>query len=130
MLFRVSPDWTPVLADFFFQGEKKSAPKRDDSEVKNMKEERQVEKQHPLCKSRGGRFQITTWKKEKVIPADDGKFRPERRYEVLRACVQYGRFNRATRKYENQQIWCNPDDLRDLVEALDNFGQDDRGEAR
>ena len=46
-------------------------------------------KNGPITKQRVGRFQVSIWKREKVVPADADKFSPERKYEIIRACVQY-----------------------------------------
>ena len=88
------------------------------------------EKRQPISKSKVGRFQISIWKRQKIVPGDESGFRPERTYDIVRACVQYSRFNRLTREFDRQQIWCNPDDLRNLAQALDELGNANRGEAK
>jgi ASC-1-like (ASCH) protein len=89
-----------------------------------------AEKSQPLSKKQVGRFQVSIWKRHKIVPGDEAGFRPEREYDVIRACVQYSRFNRLTREFDRQQIWCNPDDLRNLVQALDELGQANGGEVK
>ena len=42
---------------------------------------------------------------------------------MVRACVQYGRFNKMTNTWENQSIWCAPDELRNLAEVLDQLNE-------
>ena len=79
----------------------------------------QEDKKGPISKIRSGRFQITTWKRRKIVPGDESGFRPEREYDVVRVCVQYSRFNKARRDYDRQQIWCDPHELRSLYQALD-----------
>lgn len=86
------------------------------------------DKKGPIAKKQVGRFQISIWKRRKIVPADDSRFRPEREYDVVRACVQYSRYRRSTRDFENQRIWCDPDDLRCLAQVLDELGEDDAGD--
>ncbi len=86
------------------------------------------EKNEPISKKRVGRFQVTTWKKRKIVPGDESGFRPEREYDIVRACVQYSRYNKVKREYDQQQIWCNPDELRNLVQALDELGNNNGGD--
>ncbi len=82
-------------------------------------------KNGPVKKKRMGRFQVTTWVRKRIVPGDESGFRPEREYEVVRACVQYSKFDRQTQQYIRQQIWCDPQELLDLGNLLDEFGQDD-----
>ena len=78
----------------------------------------------PLFKSRSGKFQATIWKRRKVIPANDARYQPEREIEIVRACIQYSRYNWQRREYDRQLIWCDPHELRDLANALDLLGSD------
>ena len=83
------------------------------------------EKKGPLTKGHVGRFQISVWKKKKTLRAKND-FDVEREVEMVRACIQYGRFNRFTKTWANQSIWCNPEELRDLANVLDQLnGGDD-----
>ncbi|OVE73916.1 hypothetical protein BVX94_02255 [bacterium B17] len=82
------------------------------------------EKKGPISKARVGRFQATVWKKHKVLPADESGFSPEREFDIVRACVQYSRYNKKKGAYERQQIWCNPEELRCLADALDKLGNE------
>jgi len=77
-------------------------------------------KNKPIRKARIGRFQISIWKRKKLIEARNG-FDCEREVEQIRACVQYSRFSKTRNEYDNQRIWCNPDELRNLVEVLDKL---------
>ena len=70
-------------------------------------------------KSRVGRFQISLLRKTIIIPAKDECASMEREIVSERACIQYGVKVRG--KWLNQQIWCSPDELRDLVNALDGL---------
>ena len=88
---------------------------------------KQDETNTPTARSRIGRFQISIWKRKRVLPAKND-FDIEREVEMARACIRHGRFNRATQSWDNQTIWCNPDELRDLVNALDKLSQDSGGE--
>jgi hypothetical protein len=38
----------------------------------------------------------------------------------MKVCIQYGRFNRQTGTWDNQQIWCSPEELRDLLSLFDD----------
>ena len=69
----------------------------------------QNEKQPPVRKAGTGRFQITIWE----------------RNGFQRAHVQYGTFDRLRRKWINQTIWCDPHELRDLANALDQLNGPD-----
>ena len=57
----------------------------------------------PVSKFRSGRFQVSLWECRRG----------------LRACVQCSRFNKLLGEWENQSIWCDPHELRDLAGALD-----------
>lgn len=82
------------------------------------------EKNKPIKKNKVGRFQISIWKRTRIIPAKND-FDVEREVEQVRACVQYSRFNKLHQNWENQHIWCNPDELRNLAEVLDNMNRGD-----
>ena len=86
-------------------------------------------KNKPIAKKQVGRFQISIWRREKIIPGDKEMFRPERKVEIVRACVQYSRFNRLTREFDRQHIWCSPMELRDLVQVLDTMNKEEGGES-
>ena len=85
------------------------------------------EKRGPVRKKQVGRFQVSIWKRHKVVPARDD-FGVEREYDIVRACIQYSQYNRTVGEFERKQIWCNPDELRNLVEALDELGEDIGGD--
>ena len=76
----------------------------------------------PVMRVRNRRFQITFWKTTKVIKAKD-ECGAERVGQVLRVCVQYSRFSYVRRAWENQSIWFNADELRDLIGALEQFNR-------
>jgi hypothetical protein len=94
-------------------------------EVKKMINENK--RDGPISKSKVGRFQISIWKKKRLLEAKND-FDLEREIETVRACVQYGRFNRATNSWDNQSIWCNPEELHDLMNALENLNGEDKEE--
>jgi len=87
-------------------------------------------KRGPISKGRVGRFQVTMWRRRKVVPAGHDGFWPEREFDSVRACVQYSRYNRIRGDYERQQIWCDPIELRDMVGALDKLNADEGGEGQ
>ena len=84
-------------------------------------------KNKPMLKARVGRFQVSIWKRKKLIKARND-FDCEREVEQVRACVQYSRFSKSRNEYDNQRIWCNPDELRNLVEVLDQLNGDVGGD--
>ena len=81
----------------------------------------------PIVKKQIGRFQVSIWKRRKVVPARTD-FGVEREVDIVRACVQYSRCNRATGVWERKQIWCNPEELRNLARVLDELGDDAGGD--
>lgn len=85
-------------------------------------------KNGPISKKRIGRFQISIWKRRKIVPGDNSGFQPEREYDVVRACIQYSRYNNLHREFDRQKIWCDPIELRDLSQVLDELGDDDGGD--
>jgi hypothetical protein len=74
----------------------------------------------PVLKAKIGRFQISLWRKRRVVAARK-HYEAEREYVTERICIQRGRFNGRTNRWENQRIWCNPIELRDLANAMDEF---------
>ena len=83
----------------------------------------QNETNRPTTTTRIGRFQISLWENQRLTKAKHD-YDAEREHNALRACVQHGTFNKTTQTWENQSIWCNPDELRDLANALDQFSPD------
>ena len=77
-------------------------------------------KKGPIRSKRVGRFQVSIWKRRKVVPVKDD-FGVEREFDVVRACVQYTRYKRSTGAYESQRIWCSPEELRSLAQVLDEL---------
>ncbi|MEW6236411.1 MAG: hypothetical protein AB1656_13570 [Candidatus Omnitrophota bacterium] len=73
----------------------------------------------PLVKSRAGRFQISVWPRQIIIK--DGSFQTDRVIDASRVCIQFGAYDRQTRQWNNQTIWCGADDLRSLSAALDRL---------
>ena len=75
------------------------------------------EKKGPETKSQVGKFQVSLWRRTRVIaPRND--YETERSFEEVRALVQHSRFNRSSDTWDTQRIWCHPDGLRDLMDAL------------
>ena len=67
-----------------------------------------------------GRFQVSVWRVSRRLKAR-GDFDVEREFTCLRACLRYGRFNQRLNEWENQTIWFDSDELRDLAQALDSL---------
>ena len=78
----------------------------------------------PISKARSGPFQISIWKRKKVIPAKND-YDCEREVDVVRACIQHGRKDRNTGNWNNQAIWCNPSELASLKEALEELDEEE-----
>jgi len=70
-----------------------------------------------------GRFQISTWKFQRLLNSGDSDkiAYVEKWVDVERACIQYSTFNRITRQWENQSIWCSVDDLQSLAEVVEQL---------
>ena len=75
----------------------------------------------PVTKARSGRFEVSIWHWKKIIPQPDETkdLFAEREIDIERASIRYSRWNRGTRTWDESIIWCNIDDLRSLVQALD-----------
>ena len=78
------------------------------------------DKIQPYRKTKSGRFQISLFKFEKVIRNGD-TIRSEVIIDNIRVCVQYSNYNNKAGEWQRQQIWCTPEELRDLVNAIDNL---------
>ena len=77
-------------------------------------------KKGPFAKAQQGSFQVSQWKNLRTVEPMN-PFDMQREVETVRACVQYGRFNRETKKWENDVIWCYPRELNDLAQALEKL---------
>ena len=79
-----------------------------------------------LMSKRVGKFQISTWDCERVVPSPPGgDFIPERVYNVVRACVQHSRYNRRSGEFERQQVWCDEHDLKELMCVFEELASDE-----
>lgn len=89
------------------------------------KDARQESKNKPLKKVRVGRFQISLWQFKRLLTSGDPEsiIYTEQWTDVAKVCVQYSTFNKGTNHWENQKIWCAPDDLRDFQEAIDQLSE-------
>ena len=75
------------------------------------------ERKGPYKKGTCGKFQVSLFKTERIVRLGDD-FRPERIIEQVRVCIQYSFFRRSTNSWEREQIWCSPEELRDLSNAI------------
>lgn len=77
----------------------------------------------PLLKTRSGKFNVAIWQWKKTISAKGSlqDFFAERQQDVYRASIRFSKWNRQTRTWHDQTIWCSIDDLRSLVQALDEL---------
>ena len=42
-------------------------------------------------------------------------------FEQVRACIQYSRYNHEKQDWDRSSIWCSPEELRDLGNALNDL---------
>ena len=75
------------------------------------------EKKGPYKKSKSGRFQVSLFKFEKLIRKGD-TIRSELIVDNFRVCIQYSTFSKKYNNWQRQQIWCSPEELRDLGNAI------------
>ena len=82
-----------------------------------------VQGKGPVAKARSGRFAVSTWHWKKKIPQapETRDLFAEREVDIERASIRYSRWNRGTRTFDESIIWCSIDDLRSLVQALDDL---------
>lgn len=83
----------------------------------------------PIRKSKSGKFEVSIWHWKKVIPPRE-EYRnlfAEREIDIHRACIRHSRWNRNAQEWKESTIWCSIDDLRSLVQALDQLEQDSTG---
>jgi len=107
----------------FLEGEKEISRVDGISKVQKMK----AEQKGPIRKWKEGRFQVSIWKRKKVLKAKSD-FDVEREVEPVRACIQFSSFSRVTQTWENQRIWCMPDDLGTLARLLDASDEKEDGD--
>ena len=74
----------------------------------------------PLVKSRVGRFSLSVWVKKRVLPVRHG-FDAERERIQERICLQYSRWDWTKREWQRQSVWFNPEELRDLNNAIEQL---------
>jgi len=73
-----------------------------------------------LQRRRIGRYQISYYRNEKTIPLQkDDNCGCDKTRAGIRACVQYSR--PADGEWQRQRIWCAPEELRYLSDALDQL---------
>ena len=89
----------------------------------NSTELQNVNGKGPTRKAKSGRFEVSIWHWKRIIPQREEvrDYFPERQADVYRACVRHSRWSRATREWQESRIWCDVDDLRSLVQAVDEL---------
>lgn len=75
-------------------------------------------KKGPFKKGRCGSFQVSLFRSQRRMEAKDD-YDIECTLETVRVCIQHSRY--VGRTWDRQQIWCSPDELRDLAQALDGL---------
>ena len=74
------------------------------------------EKKRPVKKVKCNKISVSLWKHKAT--SKNGE-----EYERQRVCVQHSRKDNNTGEWNNQQIWLNVDELRDLTEAIDQLNE-------
>ncbi len=83
------------------------------------------EKNRPVKKARCGKISISVWRQKRLLPGDKASTGYVEQYvEFWRACVQHSSKSRNTGAWQNQQIWLNVDELRDLANAMDELDRE------
>lgn len=79
----------------------------------------------PITRVRSGRFQISTWMFVRTVKSGNthSVSYTERRVETQRVCIQHSVKDRLSGGFRNQSIWCSPDDLRSLAEAVEKLNE-------
>ena len=82
-----------------------------------------VQGKGPVTKTRSGKFEVSIWHWKKIHsqPDETKDLFAEREIDVERACIRYSRWNRGSRTWDESIVWCCIDDLRSLVQALDDL---------
>ena len=71
----------------------------------------------PYKKVRKGKWQLSFWEIEKIIPASND-FVPERVYRIYRCCLQHSEYDRINRDWRRQSIWFSLTDLSSLIDII------------
>ena len=70
-----------------------------------------TEERQPVKKVRCGKMSISLWQRDGAA------------FGRQRACIQHSRRDNRTGEWQNQQIWLNADELRDVANALDQMNE-------
>jgi hypothetical protein len=74
----------------------------------------------PDVKCKSGVFQLSAWKKEKVVPAKND-YDIERVFQTVSVCLSVGM--KKGEDWENVQAWFRASQLADLKEVVDEFAE-------
>ena len=74
-------------------------------------------KELPANEKKRSPFQVSTWKKRTLV-RDDFGYDGMKEEEVVRASIEYSRFNQSSNTWTRQIIWCTQEELDDLLDAL------------
>jgi len=79
----------------------------------------------PVVKTRSGKFQVSVWHWKEVVPprGDTKDLFAEKEIDIRRVCLRHSRWNRKIGAWNESMIWCDPDDLRSLVSALEDLNE-------
>jgi hypothetical protein len=83
-----------------------------------------MEENEPMRRERVGRFQMSIWKKRRVIEARDD-FDVEREVETTKACIKRSTCRKTERGGKNRSLWASAEELRELARLVDQFSPDD-----
>jgi len=76
----------------------------------------------PYKRIKKGRFQISFFKSNRFISPRSG-YHAELAVEQIRVCLQYSYFSNYSDKWIRQKIWCSPDELHDLYNAISSLNE-------
>ena len=83
------------------------------------------EKKMPEKKVKVGKISVSFWRNKRLVPGDKNSAGyVENWVEKERVCIQHSHYSNQKKEWNNQQIWMNIDELRDLAQALDEIGEE------
>lgn len=127
-LVKLSPSCEGSATSFLFFLRPIKTFQRKVSEVRKMtsKKTEESSKIRPIKKARSGRFQISLWnfRQHESKGSKESITYLEQDVERGRTCIQFSTYSKATNKWQNQSIWCSPQDLRSLADAMDKYDEE------
>lgn len=87
----------------------------------------QQDKKRPTYKDRKGRFQISVWKRKRVM--HDPASHQDKEVDSSKACLQYSQYDQESESWENQRIWMFLYEIPNLVDLLKKLLEAEYGAA-